>query len=57
MHRNMWQPKPECEGWCELLRVFDNVKTLSVAGRLVEELDKALQPDDKTLLPRLQEIV
>ncbi|KAF8502190.1 hypothetical protein F5888DRAFT_1669998 [Russula emetica] len=50
MHRNIWQPKPECEGWCELLWAFDNVKTLRVAGRLVEELDKTLKADDKALL-------
>ena len=63
-HRNMWDPDPERYGWHELLRVFDNVKTLRVAGRFVEELDKALKPlrsDDKglapSLLPRLQDIV
>jgi hypothetical protein len=62
-NRNSWAPKPEREGCHELLRVFDNVKTLRVAGRFVEELDKALKPDKKdsvqvqALLPRLQEIV
>jgi hypothetical protein len=60
-NRNSWDPKPEREEWHELLRVFDNVKTLRVAGRFVEELDKALKPDKndsvQALLPRLQEIV
>ncbi|KAH9976526.1 hypothetical protein BJV74DRAFT_861946 [Russula compacta] len=46
---------------CELLRHFDNVKTLRLAHRFVEELDRSLRPDRKgkvlTLLPRLQEIV
>jgi len=59
-HRNTWMPEPERKGWRELLRVFDNIKTLRVVGRFVEELDKALKQkdDDQTLLlPRLQEIV
>lgn len=62
-NRNSWHPKPKREGWHDLLRVFDNVKTLRVAGRFVGELDKALEPqandnnDGPALLPRLQEIV
>ena len=60
-NRNGWHPKPEREGWRRLLRVFDNVKTLRVAGRFVEELDKALEPrpndEGSALSPRLQEIV
>jgi hypothetical protein len=49
--------------WHELLRPFDNVKTLRVAHRFVDEIDRSLQLDDKggapvlTLLPRLEEIV
>ena len=61
-HRNTWERNPTCEEWRKLLRVFGNVKTLRVAGRFVEELEKALKPDTEglevqTLLPRLQEIV
>ncbi len=66
-HRNDWGQKPTREGWHDLLRIFDGVKTLRVAGRFVEELDKALKPDEDskdgdgsavlTLLPRLEEIV
>jgi hypothetical protein len=66
-HRNDWGQKPTRKGWRDLLRIFDNVKTLRVAGRFVEELDKALKPDGDskdddgsavlTLLPRLEEIV
>ena len=64
-HRNRWAEEPERDGWHELLRVFDNVKTLRVAGRYVEELDKALKPlpsdsegsQRPPLLPLLQEIV
>ncbi|KAF8490161.1 hypothetical protein F5888DRAFT_1910052 [Russula emetica] len=59
-HRNTWMPEPERKGWRELLRVFDNIKTLRVVGRFVEELDKALKQkdgDETLLLPRLQEIV
>jgi hypothetical protein len=43
-HRNQWNQEPERGEWRELLRVFDNVKTLRVAGRFVEELDKVLGP-------------
>jgi hypothetical protein len=49
--------------WHDLLRPFDNVKTLRVANRFVDTLDRVLQPDDEgwgpvlTLLPRLGEIV
>ena len=49
--------------WHNLLRPFDNVKTLRVARRFVDELDRSLQPDGNegaavlTLLPRLEEIV
>jgi len=61
-HRNSWQRKQDLEGWRDLLRVFDDVKTLRVAGRFVRELDKVLEPYAKDkrlagLLPRLQEIV
>ncbi len=67
-NRNTWAQTPEREGWLELLGIFDNVKTLRVAGRFVEEVDKALKPDDDDasngstaltgkLLLRLQEIV
>jgi hypothetical protein len=60
--------KIERQAWHDLLRLFDNVKTLRVARRFVDELDRALQPDAGdnnegrwtkilTLLPRLQEIV
>jgi hypothetical protein len=61
-NRNNWHPEPKREGWFKLLRVFDNVKTLRVAGRFVGELDRALESsaNDKgsaALLPRLQEIV
>jgi hypothetical protein len=64
-HRNEWHRKPDRGEWHELLRLFDNVQTLRVAGRVVEELDKALVPKEKRkkekdallLLPRLQEIV
>jgi hypothetical protein len=62
-HRNSWdrQRGPDREEWRELLRVFDNVKTLRLAGRFVKEVDKALDPkpndQGSTLLPRLQEIV
>ena len=45
----------------ELLRHFNNVKTLRLTQRFVEELDRSLRPDREgkvlTLLPRLQEIV
>lgn len=49
--------------WHGLLRPFDNVKTLRVAHRFVNEIERSLQLDDKggapvlTLLPRLEEIV
>jgi len=49
--------------WHDILRLFDNVKTLRVAHLFVGELDRALrpQPDDQlsvnTLMPRLREIV
>jgi hypothetical protein len=65
-HRNQWHRDPDRkEEWRELLRVFDNVKTLRVAGRFVEELDTVLEPRPKEpdadrlllFLPRLQEIV
>ena len=61
-NRNNWEAKPDREGWRELLRLFDNIKTLRVAGRFVESLDEALEPDNEgsavqTLLPRLREIV
>ena len=65
-HRNRWDREPNHGEWRELLRVFDNVKTLRVAGRYVEELRKVLEPKPKdpgsnavllSLLPRLQEIV
>jgi hypothetical protein len=63
-HRNEWHHEPDGGEWRELLRVFDNVKTLRVAGRFVEELEKFLEPKPKEadadallLLPRLQEIV
>ena len=61
-NRNNWKSKPDREGWRELLRVFDNIKTLHVAGRFVEPLYEVLEPDNEglavqTLLPRLQEIV
>ncbi|KAH9954580.1 hypothetical protein BC827DRAFT_1158661 [Russula dissimulans] len=56
-------PKTARATWHEILRLFDNVKTLRVAHLFVDELDSALgpQPDDplsvNTLMPRLQEIV
>ena len=61
-NRNGWNPKPTRQGWFELLRLFDNIKTLRVAGRFVGELEKALEPSandqgSAALLPRLQEIV
>ena len=61
-NRNNWESKPDRGGWLELLRVYDNIKTLRVAGRFVESLNEALEPDNEgfavqTLLPRLQEIV
>ena len=47
--------------WYEVLRHFDNVKTLRLAHCLVDDLGQLLRPDDEgkvlTLLPRLQEIV
>jgi hypothetical protein len=49
--------------WHDLLRPFDNVKTLRVAHLFVEEIDRSLRPADKggapvlTLLPRLEDIV
>jgi len=45
--------------WRELLRLFDNLKTLRVARFLVHELDQTLQSEGEgsTLLPSLQEIV
>ena len=46
--------------WRELLRLFINVKTLFVEGRLVEQLSRALQPGTGEspieLLPELQEL-
>lgn len=57
------EPKINRKVWNDLLRLFDNVETLRVARRFVDELDQSLQPDDKeratvlTLLPKLQEIV
>ena len=50
------------KAWYDLFRPFDNVKTLRVAGRFGDELNKSLQPDGNeatvpTLLPRLEEIV
>jgi hypothetical protein len=61
-HRNRWERKPDHDGWHDLFRVFDNVKTLRVAGRFVGELDKVLAPyaNDEglaALLRRLEEIV
>jgi hypothetical protein len=63
-NRNSWEQKPGREGWRELFRVFDNVKTLRAAGRFVGELQKALAPyandegpGSAALLPMLQEIV
>jgi len=59
-----WAQNPNRQGWLKLLGIFDNVKTLRVAGRFVEELDKALKPDDGSkrsavpkLLLKLEEIV
>jgi hypothetical protein len=45
--------------WHELLRLFDNLKSLRVAHRFVRELDQALQSEGEgsALLPSLQEIV
>jgi hypothetical protein len=45
--------------WQELLRLFDNIKTLRVADLLVDELDQSLQSEGEgsALLPSLQEIV
>ncbi|KAI9454083.1 hypothetical protein F5148DRAFT_1327377 [Russula earlei] len=46
--------------WRELLRIFHNVKTLSVADGLVGELSRSLQSGDEEtsleLLPELQEL-
>ena len=62
-HRNEWHQGPEGAEWRELLRVFEDVKTLRVAGRFVDEVNGALDPkeagggDNMPLLPRLQEIV
>ncbi|KAI0298292.1 hypothetical protein BC826DRAFT_999062 [Russula brevipes] len=52
--RNRSNPK-----WHELLRLFDNLKTLRVAHFVVHELDQTLQSEGEgsTLLPSLQEIV
>ena len=60
--RDYYESESDREGWRELLRVFDKVKTLCVAGRLVKELEESLKPDEKgsavqTLSPELQEIV
>jgi len=45
--------------WHELLRLFDNLKSLRVAHRFVRELDQTLQSEGEgsALLPSLQEIV
>jgi hypothetical protein len=68
-HRNSWDSNSDCKGWDDLFRVFDNIKTLRVAGRFVDELDEALKlsksdgeglavGDQQTgFLPMLQEIV
>jgi hypothetical protein len=51
------------KAWYDLFRPFDNVKTLRIAGRFVDGLNKSLQPDGNegttvpTLLPRLEELV
>jgi hypothetical protein len=58
-----WYERSFDAGCYELLRHFDNVKTLRLAHCVVDELDRSLRPDRKgkgkvlTLLPRLQEIV
>src|SRR5260370_28240754 len=58
-----FKPNTDRKVWHDLLRPFDNVKTLRVANRFVDALDRSLQPDDEgwgpvpTLLPRLEEIV
>ena len=57
------EPKIDRQVWYDLLRLFDNIETLRVARRFVDELDRSLRPDDEgrptvlTLLPKLQEIV
>jgi hypothetical protein len=63
-NRKSWEQKPDGEGWRELFRVFDNVKTLRAAGRFVGELQRALEPyandegpGSAAFLPMLQAIV
>jgi len=66
-----WDRRADREGWVGLLGIFDNVKTLRLAGRFVQEFDKILQPpapagenskegsasEVVSLLPKLQNIV
>ena len=55
-----WTNEADRTNWRELLGSFVNVKTLTVDGDLVEQLSRALQPDEEEssteLLPELEEI-
>ena len=56
----VWDNQNNRTRWRELLRTFNNVKTLRVDRRLVEELSSALQPGEgespTEVLPELQEL-
>ena len=55
-----WTNEADRTNWRELLGSFGNVKTLTMDGDLVEQLSRALQPDEEEssteLLPELKEI-
>jgi hypothetical protein len=55
-----WTNEADRTKWRELLGSFGNVKTLTMDGDLVEQLSRALQPDEEEssteLLPELEEI-
>jgi hypothetical protein len=55
-----WNNEADRTQWRELLGLFGNVKTIRVDGELVEQLSRALLPDEgespTELLPELQEL-
>jgi hypothetical protein len=56
-----WNNEANRAQWHELLRMFDNVKTLSINYGIVGQLSRSLQPDEgespTDLLPELQKLI
>jgi hypothetical protein len=56
-----WNNEANRAQWHELLRIFDNVKTLSINYGIVGQLSRSLQPDEgespTDLLPELQKLI